>query len=120
LGSGSLSFGRALVDSGADDTVFPLDIVSLLAVTLLPVTGHALRWRGQSHALRYGRVELELVDDTGSALRWPATVAFTPAPIRYPLLGVTGCLEYFNARFLGNARTVELEPNEQFPTSPVP
>ncbi|TMQ34592.1 MAG: hypothetical protein E6K70_06850 [Planctomycetota bacterium] len=40
-------FPRALLDPGADDTVFPLAIAGLIGVALRPDSGHALRWRGQ-------------------------------------------------------------------------
>ena len=58
-----------------------------MGVAFIVDSGFALRWRGQSHPLLFAAVELELADTTGSVCRWPATVAFTPAPIRYPLLG---------------------------------
>jgi hypothetical protein len=106
---GSVSFGRALVDSGADDTILPLDVAVCLGVALLLDTGHAMRWQGQRHVLRFGHVDLELVDDSGGALRWPAIVAFTPARVRYPLLGLTGCLEFMEARFVGSSRVLELQ-----------
>jgi hypothetical protein len=73
-----------------------------------------MRWRGQRSPLRYGEVELELVDDNGSSLRWSAVVAFTTAAIRYPLLGLAGCLEFFDVKFLGAAHMIELEPNSSF------
>lgn len=111
----SRSFLRALVDSGADETIFPYDVAKVLGVTLHSATGHAMRWQGKQFALRYGNVELELIDDSGAMLRWPATVAFSPASIRYPLLGVCGCLEFMNAQFFGESRIVELEPNSSFP-----
>jgi hypothetical protein len=113
----SISFGRVLVDPGADDTLLPLDVASLLNVQLLPVTGHHMRWRGQRYPLRFGRVGLELADDAGSTLRWSATVAFTSATVRYPLLGICGCLEYLDVKFLGFNRILEVEPNSSFPTS---
>jgi len=53
----SRRFQRALLDPGADDTVFPLELVQRLRVTLRPDTGHKLRWRGQAYQLRYGDVE---------------------------------------------------------------
>src|SRR5688500_5305391 len=53
-------FPRALLDPGADDTVFPLGLVGLIGVTLRPDSAHGLRWRGQGYALRFGDVELEL------------------------------------------------------------
>jgi hypothetical protein len=59
-------------------------------------------------------VTLELADDEGNALAWPAVVAFTNAPIPYPLLGVCGCLEFFDANFRGSDRLVELENNASF------
>lgn len=114
-GGKSFSFGRALVDPGADDTVFPLDIAHRLGVPLLPASGHAMRWRGQRFGLRYGEVELELVDGAGATLRWPGIVAFTGASIRYPLLGVCGCLEFLNAQFLGADQRLEIEPGASFP-----
>lgn len=104
-----ISFGRALVDSGADDTIFPLDVANLLGISLLPVTGHAMRWRGQRVLLRFGRVELQLTDQAGASLRWAATVAFSAANMRYPLLGMAGCLEFFDAKFFGRNRLLELE-----------
>ena len=111
----SLAFERALVDPGADDTIFHLDVAAALGIPLLVDAGHGMRWRGQQFRLRFGFVDLELADDSGNTLRWPATIAFTMAKVRYPLLGVSGCLEFFDARFLGQARIVELEPNPLFP-----
>ena len=111
----SVSFGRALVDPGADDTVLPLDTAELLAVSFYPATSHSLRWRGQRHSLRYGDVTLELADDEGNVLTWPAVIAFSAAPVRYPLLGVCGCLEFLDVTFRGAERTVELQPNASFP-----
>jgi hypothetical protein len=115
---GSLAFGRALLDTGADDSIFPITVANALGVTFLPITGHAMIWRGQQFTLRYGQVDLELIDDTGNALRWTAPVAFTGANVRYPLLGVCGCLEFLDARFRGKDRVVELEPNAAFPPAP--
>jgi hypothetical protein len=109
-------FGRALVDSGADDTVLPLAVVGRLGVALLPDTGHRIRWRGQPHPLRFGRVVLGLSDGQ-TTYEWPAVVAFSPAPIAYPLLGNAGCLEFFDVRFRGAARVVELVPNGSYPVS---
>lgn len=110
-----LDFGRALIDSGADDTIFPLDVSALLNVGLHPTTPHMMRWRGSQYALSFGDVDLELSDDTGATLRWRATIAFTSAPIRYPLLGVAGCIQFFDVRVLGEARLVEIEPARACP-----
>ncbi len=110
-----LSLGHALVDSGADDTLFHLDVANLLNLPLQPATGHGMRWRGRQYPLRYGLVDLELLDNDGNNLRWPAVVGFTAAGLRYPLLGVCGCLEFFDARLLGANHLIELEPNLSLP-----
>lgn len=107
-------FDRALIDSGADDTLFPLEVAVLLGVSLTPDQGHFHGWRGTRSPLRFGRVHLELTDEV-SVWRWPATVAFTPAAIRYPLLDHCGFMEYIETRFLDADRVVELEPNSWYP-----
>jgi aspartyl protease len=112
---GFFQFARALVDSGADDTIFPLRMISHLGLPLLVDTRHGIRWQGQVVASRYALVELELADATGNSLRWPATVAVTSGNLPYPLLGVSGCLEFMDAKFLGKDRLLELEPNADFP-----
>src|ERR1700722_7943830 len=55
-------FPRALRGRGADDTILPLALAGLLGVTLRADSGHQVRWRGQSYALRFGDVVLELSD----------------------------------------------------------
>jgi hypothetical protein len=110
----SEQFTRAVVDPAADDTVFPLDVARQIEVVLRPDTGHRVRWRGQLHPLRFGDVELVLDDGTG-VWRWPAIVSFSPAPIRYPLLGTAGCLQFMDARFRGADLMVELETNATVP-----
>jgi hypothetical protein len=59
-------------------------------------------------------VELLLTDNL-SSWRWPAVIGFSPAPLRYPLLGQRGCLQYIDARFLGADLMVELETNPSYP-----
>lgn len=106
-------FGRAVVDPTADDTVFPLVTARWINVAFRADTGHRVRWRGQVYPLRFGDVELVL-DDGSSAWRWRAVVGFSPAAIRYPLLGTAGCLEFIDARFRGADRIVELETNRLY------
>jgi hypothetical protein len=59
-------------------------------------------------------VELELADGI-SAFRWQAMIGFSPAPIRYPLLGTAGCLQYFNTKFRGEDRIVEIDATLSYP-----
>jgi hypothetical protein len=107
-------FPRALLDPGADDTVFSLAIVTMLGVMLRPDGGHGLRWRGQGFSLRFGDITLELCEGS-QVWRWPAVIGFSPAPIRHPILGLAGCLQFFDARFRGEDRIIELEINRSFP-----
>jgi hypothetical protein len=107
-------FRRAIVDSGADDTLFPADAATLIGASLLSSTGHSVLWQVTTYPLRFGRVELEL---SGGGLldRWSAIVGFCSAPLSYPLLGNTGFLEYFNAVFHGADHVLELDPILAFP-----
>ena len=107
-------FPRALLDPGADDTVFPLAIAGLIGVALRPDSGHALRWRGQGYALRFGDVSIELSDGV-EVWRWSAVIGWSPAPLRYPILGLAGCLQFMDACFLGESRIAQLEANGSFP-----
>jgi hypothetical protein len=108
-------FNQALVDSGADDTIFPLGLAGALGVALLPDPsgGHSIRWAGSSYVIRYGEVGLEVTDGV-STLSWAALVAVSSAPVRYPLLGQTGFLRFLNVAFLGEDRALELETNPSF------
>ncbi len=107
-------FGRAVLDPAADDIVFPLDTTGRLGIQLLPDTGHRVRWRGQSHPLRFGNAMLVLTDNI-FVWRWTAVVGFSPAPIRYPILGQAGCLQFMDVRYLGADREVELDTNRDYP-----
>jgi hypothetical protein len=107
-------FGRAVLDPAADDTIFPLVTARFIGARLRPDTGHRVRWRGQLHPLRFGDVEL-LLSDNAISWCWPAVVGFSPAPLRYPILGQAGCLHFFDARFLGEELAVELQTNRAYP-----
>ena len=110
----SPTIGRAVADPTADDTVFPLDTARRIGAGLRADSGHRVRWRGQLYPLRFGDVEL-LLSDNVFARRRPAVVAFSPAPIRYPILGQGGCLQFMDAYFLGADLVVELETNPSYP-----
>lgn len=107
-------FGRAVLDPASDDTVFPLDTARRIGARLRPDTGHRVRWRGQLHPLRFGDLQL-LLTDNSSTWRWPAVVGFSPAPLRYPILGQGSCLQFLDARFLGADRIVKLATNRSYP-----
>jgi hypothetical protein len=113
-GGRSRFFPHSVLDTGADDTVFPGAAATVIGATLLTTSAHQLRWRGSSYPMRFARIELQL-STRGFACRWPAIVSFSSAPLPYPLLGITGCLEFFDATFRGDDHVVELVVNRSFP-----
>ncbi len=112
----SYQYNEAVIDSGADDSVFPLRAVAQLRLMLLATVGlgHQVRWRGAPWPLQFGDVQLRL-DDGVHSCYWLARVAFSLAPMPFPILGQAGCLQYFNATFRGEDRLTELEPIPAFP-----
>jgi hypothetical protein len=108
-------FDSGLLDSGADDTVFPEAWAAQIGVDLsqAPVTT-SKGVGGQPLAVRFAPVKLRVTD--GVEFReWPATVGFVAgSPIR-PLLGFAGFLQFFTATFHGDREEVELTVNSLFP-----
>jgi hypothetical protein len=105
---------HAVLDTGSDDCLFPTGFLARIGGSALPETGHRVTWRGSSYPLRYANISLMLADDASTCM-WPSIAAFTPAPIKYPLLGIAGCLQYFDVSFRGADRVVELEANWTYP-----
>lgn len=106
----------ALVDSGADDTVFHESLAAIIGVNLsnAPALNMNVATAGGVVPVRYAPVMLRLTD--GQEMReWPAVVAFTPARLVYPMLGFAGCLQFFDATFRGAAEVVELTANALYP-----
>lgn len=104
----------ALLDSGADDTVFPELAASLLGIDLTnaPV-GEAGAVGGATAVVRYAQVTLRITD--GIEYReWTAWVGFTPAKLSRPLLGFAGFFQYFTATFHGDLEEVELTVNSLY------
>jgi hypothetical protein len=104
-----------LLDTGADDTVFPDAIAALIGIDLTNApTGQAIGVGGASVPVRYAEVELRITDGT-QFLTWRARVAFTSIPLRFPLLGFAGFLQFFDALFRGANEEVVLTTNSLYP-----
>jgi len=107
----------SLLDSGADDSVFPEAFGAKIGLDLR----HAPQGRATGATLagvplRYAQVILRLTD--GREFReWPAWVGFTSVPLTYPMLGFAGFLQFFNAYLLGDHEEVELTVNRLYPGS---
>jgi hypothetical protein len=109
-------FPRALLDTGSEDTIFPTAVAGIIGVDLHGRSDRrsVLRWRGAAYSLQFGNVTLELRDGS-ETLSWQSEIGFSDAPIPYVLLGNNGCLEFFDATFLGWAREVEISASVSFP-----
>lgn len=104
---------KAVVDTGSNDSIFPLKLASVLGLPLGSSISHRIVWHGQVFPLQFAVVDLELSD--GSAgFRWSASVGFSPAPIPYALLGIRGCLQFFDVTFCGKDLAVEFTINSSF------
>ena len=108
----SWQFRRALLDTGSDDTVFPLSAAEDLKIHV-GAQQHMLVWRGQRHGLVFAEIDMEL-HARDSIAGWRSKIGFTLAPLLFPILGIRGCLQYFTATFLGDERVTVLEPNRLF------
>ncbi len=105
------------LDTGADDTVFPAWVAASIGLdlTTAPFQDIHLAGRGQPFRAHYGSVLLRLTDGLQQSYEWPAMVAFVPVPLRRPLLGYAGCLQFLDAEFRGADQEVILLPNISFP-----
>jgi len=105
----------SMVDSGADDTIFPDSVATFLGIDLTNAPqGDALHVGGQSVAYRYARVGLSISDGM-ERYEWEAIVGFLPAPLRYGLLGLAGFLEFFEVTLSGERKEVVIVPSATFP-----
>jgi hypothetical protein len=102
------------LDSGSDDTVFPLSLAQHLGLDL---TGAPLSQSqgvgGTPLSYRCAQVTLRISDGKETCV-WQAEVGFVDLPRRLGLLGLTGFLEYFDCQLLGEQRALLLSPNGTF------
>lgn len=107
---------RGLVDSGADDVVFPLSVAELVGIDLSQaVIRTAQGMTGTATPIWYARVGLQLSNDEGDIIEWESMVAFCEKSTQYGLLGFAGFLQYFTTTFRGDDEDVELVPNDLMP-----
>jgi hypothetical protein len=106
---------RGILDTAADDTVFPDYVAARIGVDLTGApTGSSSGVGGISVPLRFAPIKLRLAGG-GEFREWPAWVGFTSLPLRYPMLGFAGFLQFFTATFHGDLEEVELAVNNLYP-----
>lgn len=108
----------ALVDSGADNSIFPASVAVDLGITTTPGKGPGpMAFGGQQIALSFADVVLELNQEV-SSVRWRARVYFAEFPDETEksiILGHEGFLDYFTATFFGRDCILELIPIDGIP-----
>jgi hypothetical protein len=96
----------ALVDSGADDCLFPMEVAHLLSLDLDATQAHRYGGIGEGEVVGiFGNVTLEV---GGSA--FPLYAGFADAPSIVPILGQNGFFSLFEVRFNLSKERLELEP----------
>ena len=104
-----------LLDTGADDTVFHESIAARVGIDLTNApSGSAIGVGASPVSVRYAAVHLRIVGLQERRER-PAWVGFMAAPLRRPLLGYAGFLQFFDATFRGAREEVELTVNPHYP-----
>jgi hypothetical protein len=107
-----------LVDTGSDHTILPMSIARYLGVNVEIDSGPiASGFGGQPVQLSVGEVSLGLQTE-GEQVEWPAEVCFFEFPDAEDeslLLGHTGFLDYFSAKFDGKLGLLTLAPNDEMP-----
>ncbi|MFN0054416.1 MAG: aspartyl protease family protein [Planctomycetales bacterium] len=113
----------ALVDSGADETLFPLSIAEALGIDLDPqMTSEASGITGDRLKIQYGDAELRIESDE-EFIVWKTPVGFVDfgsASDGVVILGHGGCLDFFTATFDGEIGELERIPNSLLPSSTAP
>ncbi len=105
----------AHLDPGSDDTVFPVYLAAKIGVDLTAAPqGEAAGVGNLVVPLRYAQATLRLASGQ-ERCEWQAWVASTEAPLKRPLLGFAGFMQFFTATFHGDQEEVELAVNSLFP-----
>jgi hypothetical protein len=104
-----------LLDTGSDDVVFPDHVAGLIGIDLKnPPTGAARGVGTGVVALRYAEATLRVVGQNEHR-EWQAWVGFTSAPLRRPLLGFAGFLQFFDSLYRGALEEFDLKVNPLYP-----
>jgi hypothetical protein len=103
------------LDPGSDETIFPLRAAAQAKIDLSNAPTGLISGVGFGVVqLRYAEVTLRIAG-VNELREWRAWVGFTAAPLKRPLLGFAGFLQFFTAHFYGDREEVELDVNSLYP-----
>lgn len=110
-GAGDRTLVDALVDSGADITLFSEAIADTLGLDLSHVPELPIR-SPLGHAGTYRAVELTFeLRRQPDVLRWSGLVGFVPSRLQYGLLGTRGFFEFFALHYDSPQGFLEIVPS---------
>ena len=113
-GSGPVLFD-ALVDTGADVSLFPQSVAKRLGITLSDQPdGAVFAAVGGQCVYRRHDVELELRRPP-ELFHWRASVGFVEREMSYAILGTRGLFEFFDLFYSAHQQTLELIPVCELP-----
>ena len=113
--AGRTTLTDALIDTGADISIFPKFVADRLRLDLSGCSEIAVNAAlGGSGKYRLYEVELEL-HRAGEVLRWRTFVGFTEHEMSYAFLGTKGFFEFFDLAYSSRRQTVEIVLNGASP-----
>jgi hypothetical protein len=109
-----------LLDTGSDDTVFDEALARSVGLDLTGAPQYRVNLAGRGVVTcRYADVVLRISDGV-EEFEWRAAVGFVLVPLRNPLLGYAGFLQFFDALFQGADQQVMVTPNRSFAGKHIP
>lgn len=101
---------EALIDTGADRTIFPADIAEHLQMPLSgPNSGEVKAAIGGSSKYWIREVTLEFRRYPES-LKWQTEICFVDRPMQYALLGSKSFFEFFDLSYSYSSGTIDITP----------
>ena len=106
----------ALIDTGADISIFPKFVADRLRLNLTRLPEVAVNVPlGGGGKYRLCEVDLEL-RRSGEVLRWRTSVGFTEHDLSYAFLGTKGFFEFFDLAYSAARQTIEIVPSSNLPS----
>jgi hypothetical protein len=114
IGPGGTIVDKALVDTGAVDTVFSDVVATRIGIDLTNAPSGIAAGVGPRSRTGSGRGSETEISDGKEYREWPARVGFTSVQIHRPLLGFAGFLQFFTSTFDGTGQSLELTINASY------